>query len=149
MILVKAFLFTIIYLDYVTDIKHVMFNTESVLLMSAYERYFKKVPDSLTSQYTNRKTKEQAIVEDRKRRETQNMFYPNGMLIKNSYNLSNRYITYFFLVEIQSVAMTQEQELAAAVQPTQTNTTLRKERHCKSCKRPMKGHSKATCLPTL
>ncbi|XP_066270376.1 uncharacterized protein [Branchiostoma lanceolatum] len=107
---------------YVRDIRDVMCNTSQEQLKETRDKYKKKVPKPLCSQFPDRRSRQEAIVRYEERRQTTTQLYPPE--------------------EEQSRMKVQ---LAAEASISSTRANVRKPRTCKKCKQPMKGHPKSAC----
>jgi hypothetical protein len=72
----------IFHLDYVKDIKEVMFNSTKIERENIRVRYSANVPAALTNQFPNRRRKEEAIIRHAERKETRTQLFPAGIFMQ-------------------------------------------------------------------
>ncbi len=72
----------ILHLDYVKDIKEVMFNSTKTEREKIRARYSAKVPDALTNQFPDRRKKEEAIIHHAERKQARTELFPAGIFMQ-------------------------------------------------------------------
>ncbi len=72
----------ILHLDYVKDIKEVMFNSTKTERQNIRARYSAKVPDALTNQFPDRRKKEEAIIHHAERKQSRTELFPAGIFMQ-------------------------------------------------------------------
>ncbi len=72
----------ILHLDYVKDIKEVMFNSTKTERENIRARYSAKVPDALTNQFPDRRKKEEAIIHHAERKQARTELFPAGIFMQ-------------------------------------------------------------------
>lgn len=71
------------------DMRNILFQTNKKELAKILETYLKRAPNTLTSQFENRCSKEEAIIHQRQRKEKSTEFFPSGKVISQK-NISEK-----------------------------------------------------------
>lgn len=74
---------------YVRNIKEIVFSKSKKELIAIKEKYAKKVPRPLNSQFSDRKLKDEAIKQQRKRKHKEAELFPSGTIKKLFLSLPN------------------------------------------------------------
>ncbi len=72
----------ILHLDYVKDIKEVMFNSTKTGRKNIRARYSAKVPDAQTNKFPDRQKKEEAIMHHAERKQARTELFPAGIFMQ-------------------------------------------------------------------
>ena len=80
------------FLDYVNSIKEVMIGTQKHELAATFAKYKQDAPESLTSQFENRRSREEAISHQMQRKSTVTQLFPSGMSIIRNNQLQHLYL---------------------------------------------------------
>lgn len=123
----KFFHFQTFYPGYSNYLKEMLFTSPLKDLEKIYQEEESKVPKSLTSQFSNRLSRENAILQ---LATTQNVKTP-----------------LFPTLEVQDQLIIAKNERSENMTQSATSTTAKKKRspHCKKCKKPMLGHPRNRC----
>ena len=119
-------LFAIYFLEYSDDLKEMLFSSSLDDLEKVYKEEKCKAPDSLTSQFSNRLSRADAIHQNTTTQAVTTAMFPS-------------------LPAQDELIAIQKQSSGQGSGNTSTVPKKKKAPHCKKCKRPMLGHPRGKC----
>ena len=127
--------------------KDLLFKSAEDDLGQVRDRYQQRVPAPLNSQFAEKLSKTDAIKKREQARQQTTTLYPPR---KFSYFIKQRGEFRFLQHCLNSCFVSGEEQEQQLIQSTSTPAasatgTTRRSRHCKKCKRPMKGHPRSHC----